>query len=146
MTNACRVVLTTWRRSDESRTSSFRLKSTTERNVAKITVDDNSLFTYELVRPVSVREGDVGGIEMGRDCRPQDGDDFDNILSVNVSRKKSITTTSYRRASSGAEFDLESSLVFTQNDIIPLVMPVIGQFLSHQYIGACMHACYHMHG
>ena len=124
---SCSVEFTTWRRLDTFRNNiEYQQISTTRENIDKIALTLNeSLFTYELTDPVQVQPGDIFGIEKGVFCASPEN--FDNILSQNISGSNS-TTLSYRRSSGGRQFSLDSFSGVIEDDLIPLVMPVFGQF------------------
>ena len=125
---SCSVDIKTWRRLD--RFSSYAIEyeqvSATGANVRYITFSsDESVFIYELIKPVQVQQGDIVGISKGVLCRSSDN--FDNVLSLNISWSNS-TNLSYRRYSGRTRFFLESPFIATKDDLVPLVIPVFGKF------------------
>ena len=99
--------------------------SATDENLRYLTFSlDESVFTYELTRPVEVQPGDIVGISKGVLCRSSDN--FDNILSLNISWSNS-TDISYRGFYGGTRFFLESPFRATENDLVPFIMPVFGK-------------------
>ena len=124
-TTSCSVRITTWRRDASSDvTNAYRRLTTTEGNTRTISVRD-SLFTYELKNPVTVRPGDILGIEKGIFCTlPQN---FDNIMSLNMS-EMDTTPSSFHRSSRGVLFSVDESSSSPESNLVPLAMPIIGEF------------------
>ena len=129
----CRVHLTTWR-SDPLNSlfiTRYARTSTTERNTARITVDE-SYFNYELARPAQVKPGDIVGVEMGFGCSPFRTPD--NILSLNVTGiGSSMSSLSYSKPSSLSMFFIDSS-VATEDELVPLIQVIIGKFVNNSDI------------
>ena len=112
----CRVHFTTWRQN--AFTGLYTQTATTEFGsiIASVKVDE-SVYTYKLAAPMEVQPADIVGIETQLGCTPTDTSV--DVLSLNVSENE-ITVLSYWTS-------LNSSLLFSETDIIPLVTPVIGQ-------------------
>lgn len=125
---SCSVDIKTWRQLDRSSSyaTEYEQVDATDKNVRRLTFGrDESVFIYELIKPVQVQPGDIVGISKSVLCRSPDN--FDNILSLNISWSNS-TNISYRRYSGGTQFFLESPFTVIEDDLVPLVMPVFGKF------------------
>ena len=104
----------------------YEQRSTTERSTVTVTItQDGQKFTYELSSPVLVEPGDIVGVELGRFCAPFE--DLDNVLSLNISGTGS-SFLSYRKDGSGTRFFLPSTSVTPQQDFVPLIEAVVGEF------------------
>ena len=133
--NSCSVAITTWRQDTSGGFSNLYTRvSTTKFNVRYITpvtssfALDESLHNYELTNPIQVQPGDFVGIETEFSCTPPDN--FDNILSLNVS-ESNTNMLSYRRSFGGTQFFLlNSTSTMAVNGIIPILMPVFGQLMK----------------
>ena len=127
----CGAELGTWQL-DMTNTFStvYQRLSTTETNIELI-LQDGPIFTYELASPVQVKPGDIVGIELGLSCSLSE--DFDNVLSLNVSGTDS-SFLSYRRQSSGSTFFLQSPSITIEQDYIPLIEAVVGKQTVNVYI------------
>ena len=122
----CRVHLTTWRLNSLS--SSFLARytrmSTTEKNTAKVIVDE-SFFTYELLTPVQIQPGDIVGVERGQACAPFGTPE--NIMSLNVSATEPMQSSqSYQRISTLSTFFIKSESTLTDDKLIPLIQAITG--------------------
>ena len=95
--------------------------STTERNRVTVT-QDGANFIYELAAPVLVEPGDVVGVEVERLCIVSE--DFDNILSFNVSGTGS-TFTSFRQDGPDSYFYVDP--LYAERDFVPLIEAVVGE-------------------
>ena len=120
----CRVQLATWRRYRFSSSSlSYEQVSTTDRNTARVTVeDDGSTFTYELANLVRVQPGDFVGAEISCSTFVGSADRL-NVLGLRNSGNGSV---SYGRSPSGSLFFIQTSIGFQENDFLPLIQVVMG--------------------
>ena len=119
----CRVELTTWRLfSNTSTTTVYIRESTTDRNTARVTVeDDGSTFTYELATPVRVQPGDfVGAESMCLFFREPA-----STLYVQGLYDNENGSVSYRQSERGSFFYVGST-VLAESNFLPLIQVVIG--------------------
>ena len=106
----------------------LRQVSTTEGNTAKTTEsaeNGGSLFTYELAMPIQVQPGDMVGVEIF--CPGIQPSDKLNILSLDVSESGSSSALAYKRSGSGSLLFLETSLIFREQNYLPLIEAVTGE-------------------